>query len=165
MVDTPPQTDRRIKQFCPQKHDTFLTGRTKNRACRICVTLSSAARRNRSPEVHAAYLKKDAAHRNANRELYRQRGRNNNWKIAGILNADGSLFTTVDFDRAYQIQQGRCLGCGLHQSEFKHRLHADHNHKTGVFRFLLCNNCNRALGHGLENPIILRKLADLLEGK
>ena len=31
------------------------------------------------------------------------------------------------------------------------------------FRFLLCMNCNRTLGHAQDDPKILRKLATLLE--
>lgn len=91
--------------------------------------------------------------------------RNYNWKSRGVLNSDGSPFTTVDYDWAYQKQQGKCAGCGLHQTELKGCFHADHDHETGIFRVLLCMNCNRALGHAQDDPSILRKLADLLEGK
>lgn len=114
-------------------------------------------------KYRAIEYKKRAARRAANPELYRRPARERSWREVGILNADGSQFTTIDYDRTYQIQQGRCLGCGLHQSELKNRLHADHNHKTGVFRFLLCTNCNTALGLARDNPIILRKLVDLAE--
>jgi hypothetical protein len=89
--------------------------------------------------------------------------RNRTYRIAGILNADGSAFTTVDFDRAYQIQQGKCAGCGQHQSELKNRLCADHDHKTGIFRWLLCQDCNKALGGARDNAMVLRALADLLD--
>lgn len=98
--------------------------------------------------------------------LQRRIHRNNgNWKSRGIINQDGTTFTYTDYDRQYQIQQGKCAGCSLHQSELKNSLHADHDHETGIFRVLLCMNCNRALGHAQDNPTILRKLADLLEGK
>lgn len=100
-----------------------------------------------------------------NMDTHKVHQRNSAWKVAGILNSDGSTFTCVDYDRCYQVQQGRCNGCGIHQSELKGRLHTDHDHKTGIFRFLLCMNCNRTLGHVQDSPTILRKLADLLEGK
>jgi Recombination endonuclease VII len=89
--------------------------------------------------------------------------RNRQWRDAGILNADGSQFKHIDYDRAYQVQQGKCLGCGRHQTELKSKLQADHDHKTGIFRFLLCGNCNPILGHAHDNPKVLRCLADLLE--
>ena len=33
----------------------------------------------------------------------------------------------------------------------------DHNHETGKFRGMLCNHCNRGLGHFLEDVSILEK--------
>lgn len=133
-------------QFCPKGHDKTIVGETRG-ACNKC-NIKRADLWNRK-----------------NREIHRQHQRNTNWKYHGILNADKTQFTIVDYDRAYQIQQGKCAGCGLHQSELKHRLHTDHNHETGIFRFLLCMNCNRALGHAQDDPTILRRLADILEGK
>ena len=76
--------------------------------------------------------------------------KNSNWKIRGIINADGSVFTTLDYDRNYQIQQGKCKICGKHSTEFKNNLHTDHDHETGLFRGLLCAVCNAKVGW-LEN--------------
>lgn len=45
----------------------------------------------------------------------------------------------------------------------KHPLHFDHCHTTGAFRGWLCVGCNTALGSALDDPAILRKLADYLE--
>src|ERR1700690_1830910 len=92
-----------------------------------------------------------------------QYARNWKWKHFGLINRDGTPFTYLDYDRAYQIQQGRCKGCGIHQSELKGTLHADHDHQTGKFRFLLCMNCNRTLGHAHDSPTVLRNLATILE--
>jgi hypothetical protein len=41
----------------------------------------------------------------------------------------------------------------------------DHCHATGEFRGWLCASCNNALGMAKDDPAILRKLADYLEGK
>lgn len=41
----------------------------------------------------------------------------------------------------------------------------DHNHQTGEIRGLLCSPCNRAIGQLQDNPNILRKAANYLEGK
>lgn len=101
----------------------------------------------------------------ANPEKRKRYNWNSQWKRGGIKNADGSCFTAVDYDRAYQVQQGRCLCCGVHQSEIRGRFHADHNHKTGAFRALLCSRCNQALGLARENPDILRRLASFIEGQ
>lgn len=93
------------------------------------------------------------------------RQRSRLWHHAGILNKDGSPFTFADYDRYYQIQQGKCAGCGVHQSELRFSLCVDHDHNTGIFRHILCMNCNRALGLVRDNAIILRKLADLVDEK
>jgi hypothetical protein len=39
----------------------------------------------------------------------------------------------------------------------------DHDHKTGLFRGLLCRRCNRMLGQMEDNPEWLRNAADYLE--
>jgi hypothetical protein len=45
----------------------------------------------------------------------------------------------------------------------KHRLTIDHDHKTGAFRGLLCEACNRAIGFMSDDPARLRAAADYLE--
>src|SRR5258708_32786570 len=42
-----------------------------------------------------------------NMPVHKTHQRNSAWKKGGILNSDGSPFTCVDYDRPYQIQQGR----------------------------------------------------------
>lgn len=134
-----------IKPICLRGHDTVKNGRTKSGLCRLCNNARLRSWRNENPSFGIA------------------NSRNQGFRKAGILNADGSQFTTVDYDRAYQIQQGNCAACGRHQSELTRRLDADHDHATGLFRFLLCANCNRALGYAKDNPALLRKLADMIE--
>ena len=53
---------------------------------------------------------------------------------------------SVDFDKMYGEQKGRCSICKKHQSELSRRLHIDHNHETGQVRSLLCHSCNIGLG-------------------
>jgi len=72
--------------------------------------------------------------------------------------------TPADFDRMYVEQNGRCAICGKHQSDFKRALDVDHDHETKVIRGLLCRNCNLAIGKFKDNPVLLRKAADYLEG-
>lgn len=55
--------------------------------------------------------------------------------------------TVEQYDDMYQMQQGRCGICTRHSSEFKRRLHVDHDHATGQVRGLLCTRCNPGLGY------------------
>ena len=84
---------------------------------------------------------------------------NYNWIQRGVLNADGTQFTQIDFDRNYQIQQGKCAICEVHQSTLKQTFDVDHNHSNGYFRGLLCNVCNKAIGSLKDSAELLDKAA------
>ena len=71
--------------------------------------------------------------------------------------------TLQDYNRMFAEQGGCCAICRRHQSEFKKRLHVDHNHKTGQIRALLCCNCNVVIGKSMESVEILAKMAEYLE--
>jgi hypothetical protein len=58
-------------------------------------------------------------------------------------------------------QQGVCAICS---KECSKALAADHDHTTGIFRGLLCNNCNRGLGHLQDDITLLQKAIDYLKG-
>ena len=93
-----------------------------------------------------------------------KQARESQWRSYGILNADGTTFTSINYDRAYQVQSGRCLGCDRHQTEFKDRLSADHDHVTKIFRGLLCQGCNLICGNAYDNPNTLERLSEYLRG-
>lgn len=55
---------------------------------------------------------------------------------------------TVDqYNELLIRQNGCCACCGKHESEFKRRLHVDHDHASGQVRALLCTECNPGLGY------------------
>lgn len=95
---------------------------------------------------------------------YRVYQRNRAWKLIGIINQDGAPFTIQDYNRAFQIQGGLCRGCRRHQTEFKKALIADHDHATGLFRGLLCFQCNFILGNARDEVGILESLVEYLKG-
>lgn len=126
------------KQFCKNGHDTFLVGRATSGGCRACKRV-----------IVNAYAKN-------NLEKVNKKSRERQWKNRGMFNTNGSSFSSLDFDRLYQIQQGCCALCLKHSSEFNRRLHVDHDHKTGIVRGLLCFNCNKTLWYFEDSEFPLK---------
>ena len=50
-----------------------------------------------------------------------------------------------------------CVICGS-----KEPLVVDHDHKTGKVRGMLCNHCNRGLGHFRDDPLLLEFAAEYI---
>jgi hypothetical protein len=46
--------------------------------------------------------------------------------------------------------------------ETEEKLVVDHNHKNNLVRGLLCNHCNRGLGHFRDNPKLLNQAIQYL---
>ncbi len=55
-------------------------------------------------------------------------------------------FMSEDYNKLFEQQQGKCAICGKHQTLLKAILNADHDHKTGEVRGLLCIKCNVKMG-------------------
>lgn len=56
------------------------------------------------------------------------------------------------YQKEREAQQHCCKICGKHESTQPHgRLYIDHCHDTGLYRGLLCNNCNTGLGSFHDN--------------
>lgn len=68
-------------------------------------------------------------------------------------------------DQQYQEQLIKQKGvCAICDKTCTKALAADHDHVTGVFRGLLCNNCNRGIGHLQDSPEILQRALVYLKG-
>lgn len=50
-----------------------------------------------------------------------------------------------------------CVICGSNE-----KLVVDHDHNTGAVRGMLCNHCNRGLGHFRDDPVLLEFAAQYL---
>jgi nitrate/TMAO reductase-like tetraheme cytochrome c subunit len=69
-----------------------------------------------------------------------------------------------EFDYILRKQNEQCAICGLHAKNVKRKnLHVDHNHKTKKIRGLLCNNCNRGIGHLKDSIKNLKAAVKYLE--
>lgn len=68
---------------------------------------------------------------------------------------------TVDDYRAMVASHGGV--CAICKAEAL--LSVDHDHETGAVRGLLCSTCNFMIGHGKDDPALLRAAAAYLEGK
>lgn len=71
--------------------------------------------------------------------------------------------TLEEIDQILLAQNHRCLICGKSLMEIKWCI--DHNYETGQIRGILCDWCNKGLGHFKDNPEFLRKAALYIESK
>lgn len=80
------------------------------------------------------------------------------YKFRGLLRRMG--LTEKDYERICREQGGSCPICKRLPKE---RLVLDHDHRTGLFRGLICTQCNRGLGHFLDDLEILKNAISYLE--
>jgi hypothetical protein len=72
-----------------------------------------------------------------------------------------------DYEALLAKQGGVCAICAKPPSSNGPRqkyLHVDHDHSDGRVRGLLCANCNIGIGNLQDDPALLRKGAEYLEG-
>lgn len=69
----------------------------------------------------------------------------------------------AEYNSRFEQQGGLCLICHKSGEGRFNRLCADHDHRTGKFRGLICNQCNSGLGHFKDNPEFLRAAIAYLE--
>lgn len=67
--------------------------------------------------------------------------------------------TNDDYEAMLEAQDGKCSIC----SNSEGRLVIDHSHSSGIVRSILCDACNLMIGHGREDPKLLRCAASYLE--
>ena len=76
--------------------------------------------------------------------------------------------TPEDYGQMLAAQGDGCAICGNgrnRNSPSREYLHIDHDHETGRVRGILCDRCNQVLGHFGDDPALLRRAADYLEGR
>ena len=99
---------------------------------------------------------------------YRKTQRDRYWDVA-LRYRYGMPFG--EYRRLFKLQGGKCAICGRPPKPVRKKgtltpvLHVDHDHDTGQVRGLLCNWCNVGLANFGEDPEILRKAAEYLDGR
>lgn len=88
-----------------------------------------------------------------NKRIFLQAG----WKKKGIKTREGLFFTLIDFDKALEQCNNKCQICGCDGSNHKKGLVVDHDHKTGIYRGILCAFCNTAISYLQDDPTVMYK--------
>ena len=70
--------------------------------------------------------------------------------------------TLVDRDKIIESQNNMCPLCDLKSPK---KWCVDHCHSSKKFRGVICDNCNKAIGHIRDNPTVAIRIAKYLEGK
>ncbi|QSL99934.1 endonuclease VII [Gordonia phage Ayotoya] len=103
---------------------------------------------HRGPRCHTHHQRHTAATKKRNAERRRER-------TYGLEAADAELVLAE--------QGGGCAVCGPRVTGKTRKLAVDHDHKTGVVRGLLCNQCNRILIGRYDVAALTRAIAYLLD--
>ncbi len=78
------------------------------------------------------------------------------WKSNGIST------NIIEYERLLSTQENRCAICNIPREQLTTDLALDHCHKTGKVRGLLCQKCNRGLGHFKDNIELIKKAINYL---
>lgn len=124
--------------------------------CKSCHSVRAKAYQN--SEARPRILESARRRRQAEPEKYKRIARNSVLKKKYGITVD-------EYEELLKVQGSMCAICGSTDSRGWGRLHVDHCHKTGKVRGILCQGCNTSLGKFGDNPMLLRKAADYLEGK
>lgn len=108
-----------------------------------------------NPERRRAWLQ---AWRKANPEKLRDQMRRHRRKHPSPAHG----LSGEQLDARLVSQGGCCVICKRAQHSGR-GWHGDHDHVTGRFRAVLCNNCNLLLGHARDNADVCRAAADYLD--
>lgn len=122
--------------------------------CVTCLSAKTARKREKyTPEQKAKIADATARWKARNSE-----------KLAMSRRTAWSGFSQNEFDAAMAVQENCCAICHTEFSQLpsKH-IHADHDHRNGERRGVLCSKCNTALGLFNDSTLMLRRAAEYLE--
>ena len=148
----------KIGTWCRTCFAAYARGETDTRAdhdLRVCEQCGTEYR-PRQLKASAKYCS-----RACGQEARRTSGRQRN---GHLLRKYG--ITLVEYEAMLTAQSGGCAICGRkpEQQTRYQNLHVDHCHDTGKVRGLLCDQHNLLLGRFNDDPKLLRRAADYLDG-
>jgi len=99
------------------------------------------------------------------KKIHKKYRNNNKEKIVEYKLKKNYGITLVEYNSMIDNQEGKCAICGIHLDELTKKLVVDHDHKTNIVRGLLCDKCNRGLGHFNDDIQILKNAISYLKPK
>jgi hypothetical protein len=82
-------------------------------------------------------------------------------KLARLSNPEKVRTEKRDYHRAMmekKVGRPRPNMCELCMGQFRKQPHADHDHKTGIYRGWICNRCNSVLGMVRDDTSLLKSM-------
>jgi uncharacterized protein YlaI len=132
----------------------------KNPVCRVCKVVLTEE--NRYPTTgficSTCFHNKYQHWKELHPETYRISQRRHHLKKYGI--------TIEEYDVLFKKQEGKCAICDESKPVRKrdNNLHVDHDHNNNQIRGLLCDNCNKGLGHFKDSVPLLQRAVNYLVG-
>ena len=90
---------------------------------------------------------------------YRKKNKN---KIADQILKRKYNLSIEDWKKIFNSQNKCCAICKNNKTGLRGFV-VDHNHQSGKVRAILCDNCNKLLGHAKDSPSVCRLAAEYLE--
>jgi len=144
-IEVPEDTIERRCSGCKKivHKDLFTLHAWKRRhpRCKPCTSISAYKSKIKNQDTYKAYRERASA---ISRKSYLRR----TWNIS-----------IEQFNALRDLQEGKCAICKIESKV----MHIDHNHATGKIRALLCNNCNRGIGHLKESSSIMLAAIEYLK--
>lgn len=131
--------------------------RTKHGIGTYCLICAAEVVRERraTPEGQQAHRDASKRWREANNERHKDNNARGKYGIA-----HGT------YDTMLAAQDGQCAICKTTNPGVRlDRFHIAHCHSSKAIRGLLCEHCNRGLGHFKDDPVLLHRAADYLSPK
>ena len=144
-------------------------GNSLDSSCKSCRVAAAKARQLLDPDRHrtdaslrsAEYRKRHPDKTRTATKRWQQRNKEHIWEQK-ILSCYG--MTRAQYEAKLFEQGGGCAICGSKiPAGNSPYFRADHNHKTGKNRGLLCQPCNAGLGMFSDDSSRLKKAAEYLE--